>query len=668
MWGHFVTQVGGYVLGKLGDFASSGLSMGGDMLKVGISKGIDYIKPDMKQIAVAITHGFEGYIQDGISRGLQHIEDSMGEMGKNIGAKEFSPYGSINYWDKIYSTQRDVNLQLGIAGQYGKNLEANFRGTLETTARLGLEFKAVAQSYKDFITETGINQELSSQQLIKLVEIQAVYGESASKIFSTYGMLGVSIQDSSESLKSLVQESHKIGINSQQVMEKLKQNIGLINTLHFRDGRKGLEEMAKYALQTKISMESVNQMTEKILDGGIEGAIQIASDLQLLGGGFAQMGDAFQIYEKARNSPEEFAKDIQMAASELAVLNKETGEMEIDALGLEKLRDAAKTLGFNYGEVAMGAKKLAQEANVGNLFDSSIRGAADFDDILTKVSSSATWNKAKQTYEVVVGGQAKSVGSLTTEQARQMGTMGTNKENMFQKTVTDNETLGEKIERNFKELKLSAISEVSYQSMDKFADKMAVSIETGAIKGFAEGFRNLGDKAGATFNTTLESLSALINQPSTESFWGAAGSAWNNLYDTIIKAIGVGTKTLNETPLGYIIPNAIVPEKNPLEGIFDKQITRDTPNTSIDPNTNLPIWMLPDINNKQESMNKVLESKKLLSDNIKDSGNSTTRTIIFEMPDGSKKTESFTEAEWTQLQQYVIKFNTGAGSDGYSYK
>lgn len=633
---------------------------------------LGYIKPDMKQIAVAITHGFEGYIQDGVSRGLQHLEDSMGELGKNIGAKDFSPYGSINYWDEIYSYQKDVNRQLGIAGDLGLNMEQNFKNSLTTATRLGVEFKDVAATYKEFIQDVGINQALTSTQLEKMIEIQAVFGASAAKIFTSYDVLGVSIEDTSESLSKLVVESDKIGLNSQQVMEKLKQNIGFINTLHFREGRKGLEEMAKYAIQTKISMESVNRLTEGILDKGIEGAIEMASELQLLGGGFATMGDAFQIFEKARNSPQEFAKDIQLAASELSVFNRETGEFDIDALGMDKLRTAAKLLSQDVGELSMSTKKMAQETAIGNLFDSSIRGAADFDEILTKVSGAAKWNKQTQTFEVVVGNQKQSISDLNLSEIRQMGSIaqGTAQQDVYSATVTQNESLGEHLERFIKELKLIAISDKSYQVLDKFSVKMTDDLQTGMLNGFAEGFRTLGDNAALNFETTLSALSAVMETPSSENVWALGGAAWTNLSETL--------KGVLMPIVDMITPNFIKSPDTRFEDAFTPKSERQTPTESSSSWMNPLSWFgetdtstttgLPNLDSKQLSINKVLNAEKLLTDTKKDSGNSTTRTIIFEMPDGSKKTETFTAKEWEQLRQYVVKFNTGAGSDGYSYK
>ena len=60
-----------------------------------------------------------------------------------------------------------------------------------------------------------------------------------------------------------------------------------------------------------------------------EKAIEMASELQALGGNIGALGDPFQLMFKARNDFEGFAKDIGKASAEFVKYNEETKTFDI---------------------------------------------------------------------------------------------------------------------------------------------------------------------------------------------------------------------------------------------------------------------------------------------------------------------------------------------------
>jgi hypothetical protein len=74
----------------------------------------------------------------------------------------------------------------------------------------------------------------------------------------------------------------------------------------------------------------------------------------------AQLGDPFQLMYQARNAPEELAKSLTKAAKESATFNKQTGEFEMSAHELDRLRESAEALGMDYQELVQTAKQAAK--------------------------------------------------------------------------------------------------------------------------------------------------------------------------------------------------------------------------------------------------------------------------------------------------------------------
>lgn len=524
----FILSLLSYLGGKAVSGASTVLSslLGGitNVLTTTISHGLTSVFTKTA-IQTAATHGFEGLLQHGISDALKGFEESVGAKDLEIGAKDFSPYGSIGYWDKIYSTAKDMNRELGIAGQLGRNIQESFQGALGDFARLGIKAEEVTKSYKAFITETGRNQELTSSELTRFAELQAVFGEGAEKIFAAYSDSGVSIKDSSKQLKTSLLEANRYGINSKVVFDNIAKNARFIDKLSFANGRKGLEQMAIAAEKTKLSMESAEKLADGILDKGIEGAIEMGAELQVLGGRFAQL-NAFDLYQTSRNNPEKFGEMIKDAVKGMAQLNRETGEIEINAHSMSLIREFSKTMGIAREEVSLIAKNVEKEASIKGLFDNSIQSAGEFQEILTKVAGAARFDTDINDWVVSINGIEKRISQLDKERdLANLGTLdvGVTAEDSMSNIVNSNETLVEAINRLIDEFKRTYISTASYKAMENFVKPFANDSNNPTLQWLGEKFKGLGDIGGANFNNLLTKVGA-------GDVKGSLGQVGSNLY------------------------------------------------------------------------------------------------------------------------------------------
>jgi hypothetical protein len=169
---------------------------------------------------------------------------------------------------------------------------------------------------------------------------------------------GLGAVQASEFIGDMQAMSEQMGVNSLKVIKKFQQNLGLLNKLNFRGGMNALAKMAAHSEKFKLSMESVASVSDKVFRP--EGAIEAAARLQTMGGAMSQLGDPFQLMYNARNAPEELAKSLTKAAKESATFNKSTGEFEMSAHELDRLRESADALGMDYQELVKTAKQAAK--------------------------------------------------------------------------------------------------------------------------------------------------------------------------------------------------------------------------------------------------------------------------------------------------------------------
>lgn len=554
----------------------------GDLL----NKLIEALKSD--EFKAYIAGGSEGLVQEVLSKGLGQIEDNfLKKFGVELGAKDFGLLGSVSYWNNIFREIMDINQELGIAGSLGKNLQSTFKSSLADAIELGATYKDVAKEYEAFTQELGRNRQFTSEEFVKLAEYRQVFGDTASKIFTTYNKLGVSIGETSRDIQKIGIASSKLGINYSKVVKELERNLGAINRLSFAKGRRGMEEMAKLAIQTRLSMEEATQFANKIWEGSIEGAIEMGSELQLLGGEMAALGDPFELFYLARNAPEELQKRIADATREVASFNRELGEVVIDPLGMSRLRELSKTTGISLDELSESARTMRKETELAGKFDFSLQGRGDFDELLTKVAGVAEFNKGMNDWVVNIGNTTKRISELTPEMIGQLDVVAetTGEDEVFRELIKSNESLDQTMQRLIDQFKLGVLSPTNYEEMfsviRNFADTIKESLETGSLNFVKTLLQDL-------FRGSFENLMELVTPLSQGDFGTAMEVVGDRLWGAI-EGLGnilmLGLQALMGTIM-YAIEQLIVGLGNVFIGVGNaivRAITFGTIDEAISP-------------------------------------------------------------------------------------
>ena len=95
----------------------------------------------------------------------------------------------------------------------------------------------------------------------------------------------------------------------------------------FKNGVQGMMDMVKQSIALKVNMDSILKLSDDFTDP--EKTMEFASNMQMLGGSFAQLGDFNQLMYDAAVAPEDLAKNIAKATASMGSFNKETGKIKI---------------------------------------------------------------------------------------------------------------------------------------------------------------------------------------------------------------------------------------------------------------------------------------------------------------------------------------------------
>ena len=491
----------------------------------------------------------------GISDGLGKLEGIIQNIlpKVKIGASDFSLFGSINYWDTILTDIKNSNKELGIAGNLSNVLENSFTSAYAKAAGLGITSKELAESIKKYYDETSRSQNLSSEEMLELAKLGKTFGDDSIQIISTFKNLGMGINTSTNRMKVLVKESDKFGIVPSKIMKEMKANVNAIDKITFKNGVKGMQELAIFAAKTNTSMASAVAVADKLRKGGLEGAIEMASGLQLLGGEFSNLS-ALELLS-FRDDPKKLLEMTGKELSKYVTVTKE-GLYEISSAGKDISMLISEKIGKTEEEVKELGRAYKKSFDIKNILDSNLRVREDVDEIITKISgagftdSLGNWfvnlEKGGKTIKTAVSDikDIKDLDSLkmTVETKGDPG-----EKDVFASIIQSNMNISDILNKTYEEIKATSISGGGYE-------KIYDALSTGS------------DNIKVALTSTLEQYSK-VSQAAIDGLTdvmmpllgGDLKSAWKeakeNIADTGKGLYNLGANALNDT--GDILTNLI---------------------------------------------------------------------------------------------------------------
>lgn len=169
--------------------------------------------------------------------------------------------------------------------------------------------------------------------------------------------VGIGLDDASKSITAIGEDSVKLGLSAKATSDTLIKNLGSLNAYGFQNGIKGLGKMVQEAQALKINMDSILKVADKLYDP--ESAINLAANLQVVGGAFGDLGDPIKLMYDATNNVESLQTSIIGAAKSLATYNAEQGRFEVTGVNLRRAKAMSDALGISMGELTSMAVKGA---------------------------------------------------------------------------------------------------------------------------------------------------------------------------------------------------------------------------------------------------------------------------------------------------------------------
>tara|TARA_B100000683_G_scaffold272004_1_gene314284 strand:- start:6472 stop:9009 length:2538 start_codon:yes stop_codon:yes gene_type:complete len=363
------------------------------------------INEEAKQLN-SLTKSIGNQIKKGINEGLTSLNNKLAN----------SIPGFYEIFDTLMAADlavRELTRDLGASGGQAEALESAMFNAASYAAALGVSVEQLARSQYNFAEQTGravvFSKELN-ESVVRIAQGTGISVENTGAFLGNISKVGLSIYDTEKIMNNVVNQSSQLGLNSRDVVESMTQNVKLISRLNFNNGIDGLTKLVQVSKKFRLEMSEIESLANKIFRP--EGAIELAANLQMLGGAFSRLGDPFTLMYRARNAPEELANSIAKATAESAIFNEQTGEFKVSALELDRLRQVAEATGLSYETLRDSAIQAAKDTRIRSQF------RFNFDkETLDFVSNIAEFNKDKGGFTITMpDGTPRLLKDLTTSQ------------------------------------------------------------------------------------------------------------------------------------------------------------------------------------------------------------------------------------------------------------
>ena len=305
--------------------------------------------------------------------GLANIKGSMDFIPAMYDAirKSLDPTITEKFFLKLEQDAKNANAT--ISGQITQNVkvvEKLLYDVFEQNVKLGFQYQDAADFLKQMAGDLGKSIPLSKENTESAIILSKAMGVSATevgKLYSSFMKMGYSQEATTEKLEKTFKTAREYGIDANKLTATVAANVFKAQAYGFKDGIDGLTKMAAQAQKVGVSMELAQKAADKAFDP--EGAIEMASAMQMLGGNVGALADPFQLMYMAQSDVGGLQEQIGKASASMVDFNKKTGEFSISPEMRRNLKEQANAMNMSYDELADAAIKFRKEQELSSRVD-----------------------------------------------------------------------------------------------------------------------------------------------------------------------------------------------------------------------------------------------------------------------------------------------------------
>ena len=348
-------------------------------------------------------------------------ENTLIESAKKINKAWMDMTQALNdEFLKMEKSSMTMGREIGLTGEQLHSYSQSMGQIQVSVSKWGKNLEWMQKQQGAYQEYTGRNIQYSEKDFTTSAAVGTLVGDDiVGELNAGMEIFNTSVADSNTQFYEMYKSVSKIGLNGKKYAKDLIKNLSLAEKYNFKGGVKNLMEMSKWAQNMRFNVGSIDGMLDKVQEGGLEGIIKQAAELQVLGGNFAMGSDPLAMAYESYMDPEAYAKRMNSMIAGQGMFDEKTGEVSFGIASQQMMRQFAKSTGQDYKDVLNQARQQAKISQINKNLD---QGQGFSEEQQSLIANKAQYNKDTQQWEVTtLDGQVKNVNELTQSDMENLG-------------------------------------------------------------------------------------------------------------------------------------------------------------------------------------------------------------------------------------------------------
>ena len=279
------------------------------------------------------------------------------------------------YFLTIEEDGKKLNTKIG--NGLAENL-TTIQSTLDTVYKDGLQYGFAYGDAKEYVGSIGdsmgrmINlQPKVIMDSIALGKSMGITNKEMAEMTASLMKSGFGAKVANEQIKEIFSTARNYGVNAAALTKTVSSNIYLAQGYGFKDGVKGLTEMAAQAQRLGLSFDGLTKTAEMVFD--IDKAVEMSSKLQMMGGNFGFLTDAATASHMAATDMTAFNNEMMKGLSQFVEYDAQTGMIGTqNEYNMRMLRETSSAMQLDYKQALDYATKFKRESEIMKNMDLSM--------------------------------------------------------------------------------------------------------------------------------------------------------------------------------------------------------------------------------------------------------------------------------------------------------
>ena len=347
-----------------------------------------------------------------LAKSAKGLSDALASL-PNVVERAYGKLKGLGLFD-LDKAMKQSALSMGVLSKESVGFRNNIKTVAKETQMIGVGIEKLSQLSSAYSENLGRNVMLSKEGLKAMGEMVAATQlgvEGTAQMAADMELQGVSAEKTGKFIEQTMNDSHKMGLNASKVLKNITTNMKMLNRYNFKDGTKGLAKMAELVTRLGVDMEFASGFADKLWD--VEGAVDLSAQLQVMGGAWANMADPFHLMYMARNDMEGLTEEIGNAAAQSVKFNERTGEFDMAAKEMHKLKIIAEQTGMSYDDLVTAGKNAKKFSMIKSQIRFDVGGGEEGKALQDYLTNKALFQDGKA--YIQVKGEKKLISTLTDQ-------------------------------------------------------------------------------------------------------------------------------------------------------------------------------------------------------------------------------------------------------------